>query len=309
MNDDPGESFVIDTLTSQVRLPSWVIEGAGDDAAILEDGTVVAADAMVEGVHWDHRLSPGEVGAKLVAVNASDLAACGARSRWALLSLCLPAVLDRPWVEAFSTGLHRELSRVGAVLLGGDTTRSMGGVTAALTLGGQLEGTPLLRSGAGPHQDIWVSGTLGDAAAGFEPDAPEALALAWRQPDPPLDLGPALAREGLATAGMDLSDGLARDLARLCRASSCGATIQETALPASSALLAAVTDPLPYQVSFGEDYQLLFTAQPEHSSAIEDLGGQLDLRLSRIGRTTEESRVRLLERDWPESWQHFRSPA
>ena len=192
------------------------------------------------------------MGRKLVAVNASDIAACGGRADWALLTLCLPQPLDMAWVQDFARGLREALGPVP--LLGGDTTRSPGPRMVSLTLGGRLEGPPLLRSTAGPNQDLWVSGRLGAAADAFHGEGPlEPLV----DPSPPLDLGPRLARDGLATAAMDLSDGLAADLRRLCRASGVGALVD--AVPTSTTLQRAL--------GFGDDYELLFTAHPRHRAA------------------------------------------
>ncbi|MCB9741144.1 MAG: thiamine-phosphate kinase [Alphaproteobacteria bacterium] len=266
MPDDPDEAYVIRTLTHRLSAPRPPTVGPGDDAAVLDDGLTLTVDAMVEGVHWDDRLSPEDVGAKLVAVNASDIAAMGASPRWALLALSLPDPLDRAWVEGFSRGLRRALDACGAELVGGDTTASRGARVASLSMGGALVGPPLLRSGARPGDQLWVSGTLGDAAGGFYLDPPpEELLAALRRPRPPLALGPALSREGLASAAMDVSDGLAADLAKLCEASGLGAEVEPERVPLSPALRAADPDALDHALGFGEDYQLLFTAPPERA--------------------------------------------
>lgn len=309
MTDEPdeacGEAYVIRALTSPAD-DARVHVGPGDDAAVLADGTVLTADALVEGVHWDHRHSAEDVGARLVAVNASDVAAMGARPSWALLTLSLPVPLDRAWVDGFARGLQGALRALGIPLLGGDTTRSPLGVHASLTMAGWLVAAPLLRAGAGPDEDIWVSGTLGDAGGGFSlPDPPAPLLDALRRPAPPLDLGPALAEAGLATAAMDLSDGLATDLPRLCRASGVGAVVDPDALPISAALSSAIPDPIDLAAGFGDDYTLLFTASPAHAARVRDLGQRLGVRLSRVGRTTRAPAVILQGRPWPAGWQHF----
>ena len=308
INEDPDESFSIQTLTAGALKPSWLRVGPGDDAAVLESGLVVTVDAMVEGVHFDDAISPEELGEKLFAVNASDVAACGARPTWAVLTLSLPAPLDREWVERFRDGLEAAMRGAAVALIGGDTTGSKGGKVVSLTLAGQLVGEPLLRSGARPGDAIWVSGDLGDASAGFHLKPPPApLARAHRRPSPPLELGPALV--GVATAAMDISDGLATDLKRLCRASSCGATVHRDALPASKALLAATDGDrdtlLSHQVAFGEDYQLLFTAPWELRDEVAAIGESLSVKLTVIGRIEATNKVALDDGEWPGSWQHF----
>ncbi len=307
MNEDPGESFVIETLTRNTRpTPGWLLHGPGDDAALFEDGSALTVDAMVEGVHFESHADPADVGAKLAAVNASDLAATGAKPMWGLLTLSLPNPLDHSWVEGFAGGLLEALSDMDAHLVGGDTTRSPGPIHASLSMGGRVCGKALTRSGSSAGEDVWVTGTLGDAAAAFaHPDAPLSLRRALSRPNPPLSLGPALSENGIATAAMDLSDGLARDLSRLCAASDCGAVIDPNRLPCSSWLSENCADPVPYQVGFGEDYQLLFTAPKTHHDDVLGLGAKLDLKLTQIGRTVCGGGARLAGRDWPPVWTHF----
>ena len=307
MNEDPGESFVIETLTRNTRPnPGWLLHGPGDDAALFQDGSALTVDAMVEGIHFTRDADPADVGAKLAAVNASDLAATGAQPMWGLLTLSLPNPLDQDWVKAFAKGLSSAFYEMNAHLVGGDTTRSPGPIHASLSMGGQVVGTPLTRSGSSAGEEVWVTGNLGDAAAAFKhEDAPLPLQRALHSPNPPLSLGPALSEAGLATAAMDLSDGLARDLPRLCAASNCGAVVDPKRLPCSSWLSENCPDPLPYQVGFGEDYQLLFTAPKDLHEDILALGGQLEIQLTQIGRTVCGGGARLAGREWPPSWTHF----
>ncbi|MEY3211998.1 MAG: thiamine-phosphate kinase [Pseudomonadota bacterium] len=308
MPADDEESWVIRLLAPPAAaLPPEVRVGIGDDAAVLRDGRVITVDTMVQGVHWDDRSAAADVGAKLALVNASDVAACGAVPTLALLALSLPDPVDRAWVTAFAEGLREGLAACGATLIGGDTTRSAGGVVVSLTMIGQLTAEPLLRQNAQVGEDLWVSGTLGDASLGFATDAPEGL-RALRRPNPPLRLGPALAQGGLSRSAMDLSDGLATDLARLCAAAGVGAEVWPEALPASDELRAAAPDPIPHQVGFGDDYQLVFTAPPARHDDLLALGADLGLRLSKIGRVTQGPEVALRGRPWPLSWQHFPGP-
>ncbi len=295
--EDPGERFVIEA--ARAAAGQGAVVGIGDDGAELPDGTVVTVDTMVEGVHWDERLSPADVGFKLVATNISDLDAMGARPSWAVLALSLPTPLDRDWVTEFFSGFAEARSRWPFVLAGGDTTRSPGPRVASLTLAGRAART-CLRSGAAPGETIWVSGELGLAAEGFASTRtrPEAL-RALKRPSVPAPLGARLAEEGLATAMIDLSDGLARDLTRLCRASGVGALVDPFVLPTRSGLAQAV--------AFGEDYQLCFTASPSRRALIESLSSATGVALTAIGTTTPEPEIRLLgHHEWPSpQFDHF----
>jgi len=308
MPDDPDEQFVIDTLLDGRPVPSepLVTLDAGDDTAVLRDGTLVTTDTLVEGVHWDHRATAEDVGWKAIAVSVSDIAAMGGRSTWATLSVCLPSPLDRTWVAGFARGLHAACARWGVQLIGGDTTRSPGPVVVSVTLAGRSV-RPLTRTGARPGDHIWVTGVPGEAAAGFYGSASGLPAL--HRPSPPVQLAVALAEARLATAAMDLSDGIARDLHRLCKASGVGATIDPTALPVSAAL-DALPDPLPAQVAFGDDYQLLFTARATDAHRITARAAEMTTRVTRIGTITAGPEVALHDRPWPASgFSHFSTVA
>jgi thiamine-monophosphate kinase len=320
---DAEDEVIRRILAAAPPVPEGVL-GAGDDAAVVpgprdrrggRDALVVTTDTMVEGTHWDHRLDAADVGWKLVAVNVSDLAAMGARPAWATLALTLAAPLEMGWVDGFAAGLGAAARRWGVTLVGGDTTRGPCRV-ATLTLGGSVPATaprggspgvrgrgqapgrrpspsPVLRSGARPGDDLWVSGTLGLAAEALLAPMPSERALAWlRRPVPPLELGLALASGGLATAMMDLSDGLRRDLGRLCAASGVGATVDPATLPGDAALA--------WKVGFGEDYQLLFAAAPRNRDAIACIGEEMAISLTRIGAIVEAPGTRLSDGTaWP----------
>lgn len=276
--------------------------GIGDDAAVLPDGTVVTTDTMVEGVHWDNRLAPADVGYKLVAVNVSDLDAMGARPAWATLALSLPATVELAWVDEFFSGLEAALARWPFHLVGGDTTRAAGGTVATLTLAGRAT-RPVLRSGGQAGNELWVSGTLGLTACAFS-HAPTTAALAHlRRPNIAAPLGAILAENNLVTAMIDLSDGLARDLARLCRASACGAAVHPGLLPTDRALHEAV--------AFGEDYGLLFAAPEHHRGAIQSRAAALGIPVTPIGTLTANLDLLLLGHDtWPAAgFDHFSGSA
>lgn len=311
MPDDPDERSLIATMlrhrpaASRHRQVAHPCAEPGDDAAVVGPGEVVTVDAMVQGVHWDARSSAEDVGWKLVAVNASDVGAMGCLPTWAVLTLSMPAPADGAWAEGFGRGLGAGLARFGAQLVGGDTTASPGPIALSMTLAGRGV-RPVGRHGARPGDDLWVSGALGDAAAGFLDDHPQGLA--WlRRPDPPVELGAALGLHGLAHAMMDLSDGLSRDLPRLCQASGVGAVVDPSLLPAGPALHGLPDEHrLSRQLAFGDDYQLLFAADPADADAVRDLALQLGRRVTCVGRVVASGGARLADRAWPAPlFDHF----
>jgi len=294
--ENEGEAWVVETARALFPLETPGV-GIGDDAAVLPLGNVVTMDTMVEGVHWDARLSPADVGWKLAAVNVSDIGAMGGRPRWATLSLTLPRPLDRDWVGAFYGGLAEAFAAYGVALVGGDTTRGPARV-AALTVGGTVS-RPVLRSGARPGDELWVTGELGRSAQAFLRSECSAEALAWfRRPRPPVAFGAALAEAGLPTAMMDLSDGLAADLHRLCAASGCGALVEPDSLPTAGTIAEAV--------AFGEDFELLFTAAAGEDVAICSLAEKFETRVSKVGIVRGSPVVSLIGLEWPRSlFSHF----
>jgi len=307
-NTDPDEQFVIDTILSgRPDVPDAVVRvDAGDDTAVLADGTLVTTDTLVEGVHWDRRATAEDVGWKAVAVNVSDIAAMGGRSSWATLALSLPRPLDPNWIHGFAQGFHAACARWGVKLVGGDTTRSSGPTVVTVTLAGKAT-HPLTRAGASEGDDIWVTGVPGEAAAGFTHGGPGLRAL--HRPDPPVDFAVALADGGMANAAMDLSDGLARDLSRICQASGVGASVDPEALPMNTTLR-ALKDPLPAQVAFGDDYQLLFTASSTQRAPIQLLAQRLNTRVTRVGAITVGTHAELIGRPWPRpGFSHFAPPS
>lgn len=306
MDPDPatdGEDRLIATLLAPFHARRGVRVGPGDDAAVLDDGTALTVDALVEGVHWDANLSAEDVGFKALAVSVSDLASVGARPAWALLTLALPSE-DLEWVTAFSHGLAAACARWDVALVGGDTVRTPGPRMVSLSLGGRCVAAPMLRTGARPDDILWVTGSPGLASLAWRLAEPPAEALqALRRPDPPLAFALELAASGLASAAMDLSDGLERDLPRLCAASGVGAVIEVDRV-ARHRLLAG--DGWPHAVSGGDEYQLLFTAAPAHADALRELADRHDVWVTPIGRCDASGTARLSDRPWPRaSFQHF----
>lgn len=271
-----------------------------DDAAQLTpppgQQLVFTTDSVIEGVHVPLGASPQQMARKLVRRNLSDLAAMGAQPWRYLLNLHLPSACDDAWLAAFAQTLADEQAQFGMVLAGGDTSR--GGERAHLTLTcvGLNDGAALTRGGAMEGDDIYVSGTLGDAALGLamlqQKITPHAHCLdRYDTPQPRLALGRAL--RGIAQACMDISDGLLLDMARLCATSQVGATLQRELLPLSHAAqqLADMPGFWDYVLSGGDDYELLFTAP---QSARETLR---EMHVQRIGSVVSGSAVRVLNGD------------
>jgi thiamine-monophosphate kinase len=293
-----------------------------DDAALLDPTPgrqlVLTKDAMVAGVHFLEDDPPGQIAQKLQRVNLSDLAAMGATPRGYLLALARPKAIADDWLAAFCAGLAADNVAFGIGLLGGDTVSTPGPLTLSLTAIGEVpEGAALLRSGARPGDDIWVSGTLGDAALGLKvlqgeldvaEDARGYLIERYRLPRPRLALGQALL--GIASATIDISDGLVADLGHILEVSEVGAVLRGEALP-----LSAITRDLPgardAALSGGDDYELLFTASSERRAEIDTLARRLDLPLTRIGAIRAGSDLSILDAAGQEigvssrGWQHF----
>lgn len=274
--------------------------GLSDDAAVLDlpagRRLVIAADAMVEGVHYLPEDPPETVGRKLLRVNLSDLAAMGAAPLGYLMTTSFARGIAEDWIAGFVRGLAEDQASFGLSVLGGDTTVTPGPACLSLTiLGTVAPGAVLTRAGARPGDDLWVSGSIGDGALGLRvlrgelpADAAGFLARRYRLPEPRLALGQAIA--GLARAGMDVSDGLVQDLGHLCRAGGCGAVVEAGAVPLSPAargLLAGEPSLLPVLLTGGDDYELLFAGAPEDRAAIEARGAAAGVAVTRIGRFVE----------------------
>ena len=298
-----------------------VLLGVGDDAALVEaDATLaVATDMLVEGVHFLPSIAPRRLGHRALAVNLSDMAAMGARPRWFTLALSLPQA-DAAWVAEFAEGLHACAGAHGVSLIGGDTTS--GPLCICIQMIGDVPQTlALKRSGAGIGDAIYVTGTLGDAAAGLElaqqaaadgelPEPSESRQLLDRYeiPTPRIEAG--LALRGLASAAIDVSDGLVADLSWICAASDCAATIEVERLPLSTALQNyAPQRARTLALSGGDDYELCFTAPAD--APVEEAFAALDVPVTRIGTCTSGEGVRCVLDGVPmdpgkAGFEHFR---
>ena len=286
--------------------PSAVL-GVGDDAAILRptpgQDLHVSVDMLVEGRHFFADVSPQALGHKTLAVNLSDMAAMGARPRWAFLSLALPQ-LDEAWAREFSRGLFALAEQHGVELAGGDTTR--GPLTLSITIMGETpQGQALRRDAAQVGDDVWVSGELGLGAiavaqhsgkladAGLSDDVLAACQCRLDFPVPRLELGQALL--GVAHAAADVSDGLLADLGHILAASGVAAELWADSLPSLPPLEAERRRWLDYLAAGGDDYELCFTAPPSARAMVEAAGRAAGCRVTRIGRIAEGSGARLLD--------------
>ena len=301
-----------------------VLLGVGDDAALLvpppNEAVALCVDTLVEGVHFPADLDAADVGWRALAVNLSDLAAMGAKPAWATLALTLPRLDEamEDWLEAFSSGFGALAKQQGVALVGGDTTR--GPLTITVQAAGFVPaGQALLRSGARAGDLVYVTGWPGDAAAGLEllqgkrQSASRAdrstLETRFRRPEPRVAVGQKL--RGLATACIDVSDGLAQDLGRLAAASGVGARVRVSELPRSRALHALADDAVAMRFTLGggDDYELLFTLPPVRAETLRaTLAGSVPCHC--IGEIVATPGVRCLDREMREvkvaGWDHFR---
>ena len=331
-----GERALIARITSRLATPPWVAVGPGDDAAVIEParGTldVLTTDALVDGIHFDLRFTPPDaVGHRALAVNLSDLAAMGAEPRAALLSLLLPDDLDVGSLDGIMDGLLALAARYRVALVGGNITRTTGPLTIDMTVTGSVRPRRVLtRAGARPGDDVYLTGTLGSAAAGLEllkrgdpaamwspasaglPGAwspasaglPAACVERYLRPDPRVRAGMLLGRNRAASSCIDLSDGLAVAARQVAEASGVGMTIDVASIPIAGELQTAMTA--------GDDYELLFTSRPSQRGPLRDVRRQTgDLPITRIGVVTKGTDVLLRDeqgtREMPQGYEHFRA--
>jgi thiamine-monophosphate kinase len=269
-------------------------------------------------VHFLPADPPRQVAQKLLRVNLSDLAAMGAAPVGYLLALARPADITDDWLAEFCAGLAADNAAFEVALLGGDTVSTPGPLTLSLTAVGEVPtGAALLRGGAGPGDDVWVSGTLGDAALGLQvlqgtlelaEPARAVLVERYRLPQPRLELGQAL--RGIASAAIDISDGLVADLGHILEVSGVGAELQADALPLSAAAR-EVPGARDAALAGGDDYELLFTAPPARQPDVAALARQLGIPLTRIGAIRADPSLHVLDQKGQElrvrrsGWQHF----
>lgn len=299
-----GEFGLIDRIAHQVAASPSVPLGIGDDAAALlptpHHLTLITSDMLLEGVHFDLSFcDPQSLGRKSLAVNLSDLAAMGARPRQFLLGIALPVEISIEFMDGFMAGVLAMAERFGVTLVGGDTCASKGGLAISITaLGEQVPERVVKRSGASVGDLIYLSGTVGDAAAGLAElrrGVREGF-LVERQldPQPRVAAGVALAEAGLASAMIDVSDGVLADLGHICELSGTGARLNLGGLPLSAEYRAACgADPFALALSGGEDYELLFCSPRDRRAEVEALFQKVGLPVSLLGEITEGNQVEL----------------
>jgi thiamine-monophosphate kinase len=288
---EPGlEAALLARLKQLATHPA--ARGLADDAAVLGwplgQELVATHDMLAEGVHFTPHCPPADIGWKLVAVNLSDLAAMGARPVGVLMGAGIGAGRDPGWAAALVEGIAQALARFEVPLLGGDTIRTPGGTILALTALGQVPpGLALGRAGAAAGDELWVSGTVGDAGLGLRVAQGEAvgahyalLLRRYRRPVPRLALG--LALRGVASAALDVSDGLLIDAARLAEASGLAAQLRSADVPISVEALDSGV-PVEALATSGDDYELLFAAPPEAREAVQTAAARARTPVACIG--------------------------
>jgi len=303
------------------RPQSDVLLGIGDDCAIVQadinQQIAISVDTLVEGIHFLPNADPESLGHKSLAVSLSDLAAMGATPTWFTLALTLPEIKES-WLAGFAKGLATLAKQHQIALIGGDTTR--GPLSITIQVNGFVKTEQALRrNGACPGDDIYVSGTLGDAGAGLKLKQNQLNVQQGKQqqevflqqrldkPTPKIELGRAL--RGIANSAIDISDGLVADLSHILEKSQVGADIELEALPISSALMDIVSKEQAEQLALygGDDYELCFTVPPEKQDALKKIKGNY----TKIGTTTNEPRKVVFYRDGQQAeligkgYEHF----
>jgi thiamine-monophosphate kinase len=285
------------------------VVGVGDDCALWQPQAgmqlAISTDMLVEGRHFLNTVSPQRLGHKSLAVNLSDLAASGAKPLAFTLSLALPRI-DEAWLKGFSEGLLALADLHQCELIGGDTTQ--GPLTIGITVFGEVPpGDALLRNGAQVGDDIYISGSVGDARLALEvfrgnlsvsAEDFETARLRMEQPEPRVALGMAL--RGIANACIDVSDGLAGDLGHMLKASQTGAVLTTDWIQDSAAISPAMQAlPLARRLDMalagGDDYELLFTAPPDQADAVQEAANDCDVSITCIGRITSGSGLQVLD--------------
>jgi len=299
-------------FTWSIKDPSVAL-GVGDDAALfsLEQGyqLVTTTDTLTEGIHFSENAPAKDIAHKSLAVNLSDIAAMGAKAKYFTLAISLPKI-DRSWLREFSDSLRQLSERYEVSLIGGDTTR--GPLNITITMIGIVESSKALtRSGAQPGDGVYVSGSIGDAgfcfwklSNDFVPSNQELERL--NCPIPRIELG--LELKSLASACIDISDGLEQDLSHILEASSVGAVVEVNKIPLSEALHAHVKDTDDWSIPLcgGDDYELCFTIPEGKEEALKIVSESCNVNITRIGIVSESLGLQIEGFDGPrKSYRHF----
>ena len=303
-----AEFSIIETYFNR-QTNSSVDLGVGDDSALLtpppQQQLVICTDTLIAGRHFPLDTNPHAIGWKSVAVNLSDIAAMGAKPHSILLALSLPQI-DHDWLKAFSQGLYDCCDQFGVSLIGGDTTQSPHLTLSVTALGWVESGKAITRSGAQVGDYVCVSGQVGDAAFALA-HLGHPLQKRLDYPTPRCQLGQSL--KGLANSMIDVSDGLAQDLAHILKASGVGAEIELNQLPVDAALKKLQQEmQWQYALAGGDDYELCFTISPQNYQQL--LQQQLDVNITKIGKITATSKLRFVQNGTEQilkfnGYQHF----
>lgn len=327
-NPDHGEFSLIERYFAPLARNAAGAAGLKDDVARVDitpgQLPVVTIDTLVAGIHFFDTDPADDIARKLLRVSLSDLAASGASPVAYFLSLSLPADIDENWIETFSAGLESDQEEFGVLLHGGDTTSTAGPVSLSLTAIGEAEADQIVRrSGAQSGDDVYVSGTIGDASLGLHfinsvgvdkavADTP-GLVARYRLPEPRVELGPRLSF--IASAAVDVSDGLLADAGHIAESSACSIKLDFDDIPLSeetASCLKSDESLAAIIVTGGDDYEILFTANPDKMDLIEALSIETGISLTRIGSVAEgaptvwlrDGNGEVLNFDKP-GWQHF----
>ena len=307
--------------------PAWLLVGIGDDAAVVEPERnrveVLTVDCLIDGVHFDRRFVPADaIGHRAIAVNLSDLAAMGASPRLALLSLALPADFTIDDFDAMLAGLMSLAAAHRVHVVGGNLTRTPGPLTVDVSVVGTVKRRQALtRAGARPGDDLYVTNSIGTARAALEQlraGRPSVHADAYLRPRPRIRTGTLLARNRLASACVDLSDGLADGARQICGASAVGVQLDADALPLLPDVRDWFTstgrDPAMAALEGGDDYELLFAVRPRHRGRVAAVLTHGDTPVKRIGVCTDTPVMEIRRqqadgvevRPLPQGYSHFR---
>jgi len=307
-----------------------------DDGAVLDIATdesvVVTTDCLLEGVHFLSDTSPKHIATRALGANLSDLAAMGATPRWIFLSLQLPKNQNEQWVSQFATALGQMMDEYGVSLAGGDTVSTTDGAGITITAIGSIKKcSAIKRSGAKPGDEIWVSGTLGDADLGLgflknihsasskDSESVNYLINRHHRPEPRVELGKALSQNAIASACIDISDGLIADLGHICTASNVSATINLGDIPLSNAVKKIFAENMDTAqnsaLSGGDDYELLFCVDPKNSEKVINLAKTIPVcKIGVVGekKPGDNSNVRVVDGDGNDvivkshGWDHLK---
>jgi thiamine-monophosphate kinase len=314
----PGESEIISRIRRRALTNDRVRVGIGDDAAVISAGgatdLIACSDLMVEGVHFRREWGePGLIGHKALAVTLSDVAAMGGEAKFAMVSIALPHGLPPGFVDQVFQGIFDLADSQGVSIVGGDTSSSRDSLFIDTSVIGECAaGKAITRAGARAGDSIYVTGALGASSLGLmllergvrlrdcddDPAARRAL-IRHLAPRPRLEAGRTIGEKGLATAMIDISDGLSTDMWHILSESRCGAVIQGAALPIHESVLPARAfgfDPLSLALNGGEEYELLFTVRPEDCRRVAEVSNALGIPITRVGEIVAGGGLQL-ERD------------